>query len=95
MNNLKVYLDHFYFSLFVVLLGMLVFYMLASTVGSDPAVTTNQGSISYTAKIAVGAWILISAVLAGALTVRTIRNRPVDHTVYTKREGYYSGSSDE
>ncbi len=91
VKEVKVFLDHFYFSLIAVLIGMIVLYLLWATVsgamgmaGSEASGTgfTMGGNIWLLALL----WVLISGVAAGVLTALTIRNRPKDQIVYTKRQ---------
>jgi hypothetical protein len=90
VQELKVYFNHFYFSLMVVLVGMIVIHMLLAVLGGASSLMGAQESGSGTVltnNLGMTAilWVLISAVIAGVLTAQTIKNRPKDHTVFTRR----------
>jgi hypothetical protein len=78
MEYLKVFADHFYFSLVVVLVGLIVLYIALVGIGSDFAVSDHIWT-------ALGTWMGASCGLAAVLTYRTIRHRPRDHIMYTRR----------
>ena len=88
---MKTFLDHLYFSLvsvLIALIGLYIFLYLA-----DGALSQIGMSFGFR-KFSVGAnilaltivWVLASFGLACFLTYHTLKNRPRDHIVYTKRQ---------
>jgi hypothetical protein len=77
MDLIKTFLGHFYFSVCCTAVVFLVLYVLVTGVDS---------SFSPNIYLVLGAFVAVSVGLAGFLTYLTIRNRPKDHIVYTRRE---------
>ncbi|MEW6349969.1 MAG: hypothetical protein AB1646_12960 [Thermodesulfobacteriota bacterium] len=91
MKEVKVFLNHFYFSLIVVLVGMIVLYILWSIYGGAIEMAGSGASgkgftVGDNLLVVALVWVLLAAVLAGVLTVQTIRNRPKNEIVFTKRQ---------
>ncbi len=91
MKEVKVFFNHFYFSLVVVLVGMIALYVLWSLYGGATdmagAGAPRKGfTVADNIGVVALIWVLISAVVAGALTAQTIRNRPKSEIVFTKRQ---------
>jgi len=79
MKSIKIFLDHFYFSLVSVAIGLVVLYLVVSGLGANFSVS------DY--KLATGcAWLGLSSALAALLTCRTIRSRKRPHIFYTRRQ---------
>jgi hypothetical protein len=79
MEKIKVFLDHLYFSLVSVAVGLALVYLILSGVGADSSFSDH--------KLAVGCvWLGASAALAALLTYRTVRNRRQPSIPYTHRE---------
>lgn len=79
IDIIKTFLGHLYFSLCCTFVVFLVLYGLVSTIDTSFSTATN---FLY----AAGAFVFVSAGLAGFLTFVTIKNRPKDHIVYTRRQ---------
>jgi hypothetical protein len=88
---MKTFLDHLYFSLVSTLVGLIALYLVLYVV--DGALAQIGMSFGFR-KFSVGAsilaltivWVLASSGLACFLTYRTVKNRPRDQIVYTKRQ---------
>jgi hypothetical protein len=88
---MKTFLDHLYFSLVSTLVGLIALYLVLYVV--DGALTQIGMSFGFR-NFSVGAsilaltivWVLASSRLACFLTYRTVKNRPRDQIVYTKRQ---------
>ena len=90
MENVKVFLSHLYFSLVVVLLGMIGLYIVLYII--DLALSPVHLSFGFRGfsvgnhlKLLAAVWVVVSLGVAGVLTHSTIKNRPVDRVMYTKR----------
>ncbi|MBI4966198.1 MAG: hypothetical protein HY913_23165 [Desulfomonile tiedjei] len=79
MQSIKVFLDHFYFALVCVAIGLVVLHLLLSGISSDFSFIDH--------KLVTGcAWLGISAILAAILTYRTIRGQRRPDITYTRRQ---------
>ncbi len=90
MENIKAFLSHLYFSLAVVLLGMIGLYIVLYIIDLVLAPIHlgfgfKQFSVGGHLRLLAGVWVVVSLGLAGVLTYITIKNRPVDRVMYTKR----------
>lgn len=91
MGNIKTFLDHLYFSLVSVLVGMIGVYIVLYIL--DGALDVFGMGLGVS-KFSVGShilalsiiWIAVAVPLAGYLTFRSIEERPRDRIVYTKRQ---------
>jgi len=91
MGNIKTFLDHLYFSLVSVIVGMIGVYIVLYIL--DGALDVFGMGLGVR-KFSVGShilalsifWIAVAVPLAGYLTFRSIEGRPRDRIVYTKRQ---------
>jgi hypothetical protein len=90
MENVKAYLSHLYFSFVVVLLGMIGLYIVLYII--DLVLSPIHLSFGFRGfsvgnhlKLLGAVWVVASLGLAGVLTYSTIKNRPVDRIMHTKR----------
>lgn len=79
METIKIFGDHFYFSLVAVAVGLVVLYLVVSSIGVEFSVTNHVLAT-------VGAWLGISAGLAAILTYRTVQTRRRPPIPYTHRQ---------
>ena len=79
MESIRVFLDHFYFSLAAVAVGLIVVHLVLSGLVVDFSVTDHM-------LVAVGAWLGVSALMAAIMTYRTVRSRRRPPIPYTRRE---------
>ncbi len=91
MSELKTYLDNLYFSLFIIFVGFIGLYIVlyVLSIALEPAgISFNMDSFSIYENFTVLLllWIILSCTLAAVLTVRSVRNRPKDAVVFTKRK---------
>jgi hypothetical protein len=88
---MKTFLDHLYFSLVSVLFGLIALYIVLYV--ADGVLAQIGMSFGFR-KFSVGAnilavtivWVLASFGLTCFLTYHTLKNRPRDQIVYTKRQ---------
>jgi uncharacterized membrane protein len=76
METIRIFWDHFYFSLVAVAAGLVVLYSVVSGIGVEFSVTDHV-------LVSVGAWLGISTGLAAILTYRTVKTRrrpPIPYT---------------
>jgi hypothetical protein len=90
MENIRAYFSHLYFSLVVVLLGMIGLYIALSILDGVLSVVGmgfgfKRFYVSNYLKPLGVLWAVVSIGLACVLTYFTIKNRPVDRVVHTKR----------
>ena len=79
MGNVRLFFDHLFFSLISVWVVLVVAYF-------GLAAASDAFSITEAPWLAVALWVGPSLLLAGYFTFRSIRNRPSDTIVYTRRE---------
>ena len=79
METIRIFWDHFYFSLVAVAAGLVVLYSVVSSIGVEFSVTDHV-------LVSVGAWLGISTGLSAILTYRTIKSRRRPPIPYTHRQ---------
>jgi len=79
MGNVRVFFDHLFFSLIAIWVLLVIGYFGLVVAADDSLISDN---LWFTAM----AWVVSSLVLAGFFTYRSIKNRPSDAIVYTRRE---------
>lgn len=90
MHTFRVFLDHLYYSIVIVLVGLIGLYVglyLLDTVLElilFPVGLREFSVRSHLIKLLI-LWFAGSLALAGFLTYQSIRNQPQDHIVHTKR----------
>lgn len=91
MEKLRIFLDHLVFSLIAVFLTLLVLSIFGSGIFGaiaywfgEPS-SMEEFSIGNNLLISAAVWLGVSLILAGILTIRSVRNLPKDNIVYTKR----------
>jgi hypothetical protein len=90
MDTLRAFLDHLYYSLVIVLVGLIGLYVALYVLDTAleailfPVGFKEFSVRSHVIKLLM-LWLAGSLALAGFLTYQSIRNRPQDHIVHTKR----------
>lgn len=93
MPNYKIFMDHFFFSIigvFMALIGLYVlFYVVDGILGAwGLPLGFKNFSVGDNILIISIIWIVISLILTGVLTAISIRNRPTDSIIRSKRTQY-------
>ena len=78
MQTAKIFLDHLFFSLVSVLVGLAVAHLALSSIITDFSLVHHKW-------LALVLWLGSSAALASILTASSIRKRPTDHIEVTHR----------
>ncbi len=91
MENIRVFLNHLYFSLVIMVLVLIGIHIVALAVNNIVSTISGEGTFyeEFSVKqnlLWIGLfWAVASVGLASFLTWQTIKNRPVDDIVYTRR----------
>lgn len=78
MQTAKIFLDHLFFSLISVLVGLAVVHVALSSVITDFSLTHHMW-------LALALWLGSSAAIASIFTASSIRKRPTDDIEVTHR----------
>ncbi|MFH1117655.1 MAG: hypothetical protein V1792_27365 [Pseudomonadota bacterium] len=79
MGNVKLFLDHLFFSLVSVFVAILLLSLILGGIAPDFSLGDNIWA-------AAAVWVVLSASLAGVLTYSSMRKRETGHIEFTRRK---------